>query len=557
MNTNEEMIFDELMRQKLGDYSELPDMAMMNKIHAKKNRIITLYKLTKVFSVLCLIGLSVFGVYMLLKPNEINYSQITQNNSQTVSTISQNTKAASTGFNNPSIKQSLTNNKNLNPNLVAPSTIKSFPTQVTAHAFSTTSETNQKNIESKSLQKNSPPNINSINTNPILNPAKKDSVITKQGEQNSKSKDISKNCKAAFDYYVSYDGKYNFTNFSETEVSANLLWDFGDGTSSTINSPNHIFKNSGNYTVTLKVNDITNSCSDILKKNIVFNSELKHRIQNISIKGKVVGGIDDVKNGNVTLMLFNPDKNSFTLFARTAISLSGEYSFADLKTGTYLILADANSPKYIPTYWGNTTDLSEAVEIHIMENDVDDLIGLNISLANTVPFNNGDISHNYSKDSNGYVMVIDQNNNVIGKAKIDANGNANLSEFPAGNYTLLNPKTGNINPITIAPGGALTGDGSLGSENGKITLIPNPAISDVKFSIDITQENEVAEIMIMNASGSMVYHKNQICIIGTNPFNIDVSNLPSGEYYVVINVGGNQTLSGRMIKTGNNSSNNR
>jgi len=557
MNTNEEMIFDELMRQKLGDYSELPDMAMMNKIHAKKNRIITLYKLTKVFSVLCIIGLSLFGVYMLLKPTETAISQTRKTENKIVSVVTRSSNSTSTNYRNSSATKPSTSGRTMNTDFSNQSSEKSIQTSHTISQILTSSQTNQTNIESSTLLKNSTPNTNSINNNQFTHSVKKDSAIKTQIEPKIKSKELSKNCKVAFDYYVSYDGKYNFTNFSEVENSANLLWDFGDGSTSRMSSPSHVFKNSGNYIVTLKVEDIANSCSDVLQKNVVFNSGLKQQIQNISIKGKVIEGIDEVKNGSVALMQFNPDKNSFSVFARTPISLSGEYNFTDLKTGTYLILADANSPKYIPTYWGNTTDMTDAVEIHIMENDVDDLIGLNISLVNTIQFNNGDISHNYSKDSNGYVLVIDQNNNVIGKAKIDANGNANLSEFPAGNYTLLNPKTGDINPITIAPGGAITGGGSFGSEGGKITLIPNPAINDVKFSIDITQENEVAEVMIMNASGSMVYHKNQICSIGSNPFNIDISNLPSGEYYVVVNVGGNQTLSGRMIKTGNNSSNNR
>jgi len=558
MNTNEEMIFDELMRQKLGDYSELPDMVMMDNIHAKKNRIIKLYKLSKMFTVLCFIGLSLLGLYMLLSP-EKNDTSYTSHRPISVGTNYNN--VASTHFGksttlNTSIKKSNdylikvgVQLKNYTEKL-SETPIHSAPYKLNNHKPTISKST-------ISLPEN---NSNSADDHKILNIVKKDSINELVVDQKLKRKEASYQCKAAFDFYVTYDDKFNFSNFSEANASAKLIWDFGDGTSSELSSPTHIYKNNGNYSVTLKVIDNIHTCSDMMQKNISFISSSNQQIQNISIKGNVIAGTSEIKNGYVSLMLFDPSKNAYSLYSKKNISLSGEYCFNELKSGTYLLLADANNPKYIPTYWGNSIDINQAVEIHIMENDVDDLIGLNISLANSTQISTNDITRNLSSDTSNqnFVIIYDQNNNFVGKAKLDINGNMNLSSLPPGNYYAMNPQTGNMNLIKNSQDGESTiGAGNPNIAYGTITLIPNPAIYNVKFTINISEDNEVADIMIINATGSTVYHKNYTCSQGSFPFDIDISNLPAGEYYVVVRVGETQTLSGRMIKSGNNSTDDR
>jgi PKD repeat protein len=50
------------------------------------------------------------------------------------------------------------------------------------------------------------------------------------------------------------DLEFNFTDFS-TDIPQSWLWDFGDGTSSTIQNPNHTYASSGSYTVKLVVSN--------------------------------------------------------------------------------------------------------------------------------------------------------------------------------------------------------------------------------------------------------------------------------------------------------------
>jgi PKD repeat protein len=54
---------------------------------------------------------------------------------------------------------------------------------------------------------------------------------------------------AGFNYSQNGVGSVFFNNTSSNASSFN--WDFGDGTTSTVTSPNHTYKGFGNYTVSL------------------------------------------------------------------------------------------------------------------------------------------------------------------------------------------------------------------------------------------------------------------------------------------------------------------
>lgn len=62
---------------------------------------------------------------------------------------------------------------------------------------------------------------------------------------------------------------YNYT--SETGGIATYQWDFGDNTTSTLNSPSKIYPDKGTYTVKLLVKD-NNGCTDSIKKQVKVSS---------------------------------------------------------------------------------------------------------------------------------------------------------------------------------------------------------------------------------------------------------------------------------------------
>ena len=63
-------------------------------------------------------------------------------------------------------------------------------------------------------------------------------------------------------------GNYSFTNTSSAVSGiASYLWDFGDGSTSTLASPSHTYVTSGTYYVNLTVTD-TNGCKTSIKKTL-------------------------------------------------------------------------------------------------------------------------------------------------------------------------------------------------------------------------------------------------------------------------------------------------
>ncbi len=121
MKMNEEMVFDELMRQKLESYSELPDMGLMDNIHAKKNRVMKLYKLSKFIAILCIVGVGVFAAYLQLDSNSYPVSPNNQLINNTVNNLSESNNnhvqgtwkataiSSSTNSSLPSINQTIGN----------------------------------------------------------------------------------------------------------------------------------------------------------------------------------------------------------------------------------------------------------------------------------------------------------------------------------------------------------------------------------------------------------------------------------------------------------------
>ncbi|HRH68613.1 MAG TPA: PKD domain-containing protein [Flavobacteriales bacterium] len=62
---------------------------------------------------------------------------------------------------------------------------------------------------------------------------------------------------------------FTFTNL--TPDVANLQWDFGDLTGSTLSAPEHVYAESGTYDVTLTATSISNSCTASLTQQVVVN----------------------------------------------------------------------------------------------------------------------------------------------------------------------------------------------------------------------------------------------------------------------------------------------
>ena len=103
-----------------------------------------------------------------------------------------------------------------------------------------------------------------------------------------------------------------FTNTSST-IPTTVKWEFGDGSTSTIISPDHVYKNAGKYTVTMTAD--FGSCTSSIKKDIT--------IQNRPL------ALFEVSKTDVCQV---PYKVQFTNNSTNTISYN--WTFGDGKTGT-------------------------------------------------------------------------------------------------------------------------------------------------------------------------------------------------------------------------------
>jgi PKD repeat protein len=72
------------------------------------------------------------------------------------------------------------------------------------------------------------------------------------------------NCNASFSVMQDSTDMYNYTVYSYSSSGSNYMyfWDFGDGTSSTLQYPNHIYPGNGPYYLCSTVSDTMGNCSD-------------------------------------------------------------------------------------------------------------------------------------------------------------------------------------------------------------------------------------------------------------------------------------------------------
>jgi PKD repeat protein len=148
-------------------------------------------------------------------------------------------------------------------------------------------------------------------------------------------------CYPEFNYRI-INGTYNFYNLSEFPTfSAEYLWDFGDGTTSTEREPKHDYLKGGNYNVSLTINGYCNR--KLTKKLIVLDPPIcKLKVTATVINQKALIKISDTANssnnyyfvefGDGEHRLTNdkimehiyPNKGSYTIKVSNTHSLCGE-----------------------------------------------------------------------------------------------------------------------------------------------------------------------------------------------------------------------------------------
>jgi PKD repeat protein len=550
MRPNENDIFDELVRGKLTGFTEPIEPEWINRIHAKKSRVISLYQLYKMMLVILLVGAGLIASLQLVSFEEVKSQSKLHPSSTKITHPSVNTVTTSS-FNYAEFAPTKKDNSTpfyvnyYNTGSALPVVKRNNSLTTKTHSYFTKKKS-YSSLPKKTTQNQShQPKIKQPSI--LLNNIKPDITINSTNHTQTKQDEVEA-CTAAFDFYTSYTGEFSFTQ-QLLIPNTTVVWNFGDGIISEQIQPKHTYQQSGNYEVMLTVNTPNKNCS--VSKLITFQNP-NDKSTPITISGKLVAGSHLVKNGLIELYQFDELKGKFKSTQYTYTNQSGIYTISINRNTRYLIKGypSADTKNYLATYWSNTTEAENAVELLVLPSENGTLMGYTIELVlgekQTIVEETPSVA---PSAQNQQVFLVDNNNNIISIGTIDVNGKYTFTNPPTtGNYTVVNPTTKAFTSITLKGEGILNGmiDNSKQTSEG-VSVFPNPAHTTVNFGVNSSVE-EQAVLVIMNAGGVELVRKQIVFSIGFNQTQYDVSSFSPGVYYVMVFRGNQQVLSNRIVK---------
>ncbi|MFA6923740.1 MAG: PKD domain-containing protein [Bacteroidales bacterium] len=256
------------------------------------------------------------------------------------------------------------------------------------------------------------------------------------------------NCVASF---ISYKDSVNINNtyyFNSTSSSSNInnwVWDFGDGTTSNIQNPSHIYSTTGTFNVCLTVSEISN------QQNVVCSDAYCNTI--------VIGNGQNNCNADIYLVQDSSGTNSLLWYAYPSVTGTAPFSylwdFGDGSTSTLqypshtyatpghynicLTITDANgcSSSTCETTKANRGEsgfIQQLIVVDAAAGIRENTVSLNSVFPN--PSNNR-IEVSLSQSIQGELKITDITGREVYNEKVNSkNIIVDVSTLPAGYYTL-------------------------------------------------------------------------------------------------------------------------
>jgi PKD repeat protein len=265
-------------------------------------------------------------------------------------------------------------------------------------------------------------------------------------------------CKAGFTYAyqpdstnVGVNGGAKFAFYdSSSSNTISWFWSFGDGITSTIKNPVHIYTlQPGTQVTVYHLIRTSSSCVDSVIQTITIPG-----VSQYNISGKVKGKNELLSSG--IIVLYQKNATGRLVLADANIISNGLFRFEQLKAGKYIIYAIPdvyNSSKYLSTYYVNKLHWENANVINLNGNAQ----GLELQMIsiNLLPIGVGQISGKLiytgsvasisdniavlkSADQISYnVYLYTESGEIITGTTHDASGNFTFKDLPYGNYKLM------------------------------------------------------------------------------------------------------------------------
>jgi PKD repeat protein len=377
-----------------------------------------------------------------------------------------------------------------------------------------------------------------------------------------------------------------FTNTSTPSNSTNPIlinsasWSFGDGTTSTQNYPSHTYASAGTYNVVL-----TNHWVDSTTGSSIYCTAIDSQIITVSVAPNYIYGSifwDSTLNISssafkVWLITFDTATNIISAIDSTTTSGTfGQvaYIFNNVPAGAYRVKAAVQAgspgdtlmaPTYhnASTYWGTANIInhnggSTAYQQIYMQSGTS---------TNGPGFVAGDVTQGAGKGTGTgvphlLVLLRNASNQMVKFTYTDANGHYTFSNIGLGTYNIYPENMPQVttpsSPMTITNANpSFTGVDFVKNShkivpknldlndvnNTAFAVHPNPA----KDVVTITWSSPVAgnaNISLIDMNGKVVLQTTAATNINTN---INVSSVPTGVYFLHINIGNTVTQTEQLI----------
>lgn len=355
-------------------------------------------------------------------------------------------------------------------------------------------------------------------------------------------------CEISFFYYANDENlKINFFWVSDSEIDS-IFWDFGDEQIfKTRANPHHTYSEEGLYQVCLTAYTQSGCVTTYCSKVSVGNS--------FQLAGKVYASDAELPVGKVAVFEYNSKIDTYT-HKQDATVNSGEYKIEKMFEGEYLLLAIPEFdvgynffPKYLPTYYPNSTEWQTASPQNLSETNNN--FDIHLVKYEEIFYGNytisGSVNPNGEADADKITVILSNSQNVpIDFRVLDENYNFEFCDLPEGNYNLRAEYAGKISQICNFNLSEQNTHQSVDftvtqteitfyfvniptvENNAKYTIYPNP------FSDYLTIESpdlQNINLKILDNNGKIVFEKINI---NQTAFSEDFSRLPNGTYFIQI-----------------------
>ncbi|MEZ4824865.1 MAG: PKD domain-containing protein [Bacteroidia bacterium] len=370
------------------------------------------------------------------------------------------------------------------------------------------------------------------------------------------------NCQAGFTYGITPSGAYAFqdSSYSANPNSTSYHWDFGDGTTSAVANPTHVFQTPGPWLVCLTINDLVGNCSSTFCQVVMPPANGL-----FSVSGMVISDSSSMIYDGIAYLIQHDSITGTLTAIDTASILQNFYSFNNVAPGTYLIKAALlpSSPdyaNYLPTYLGDELSWANATSTVVTNSNIFNPLIMLVPGSNPggPGFIGGLISQGANKGpgdplSDVSVLLLHNDGSASGHTVTDVNGEFGFSNLAYGTYKVHVEVAGKLSEewtVTI--------DGSNGHFEGAnfevgstqihavgttgidqltsgevLGIFPVPASEVLNVNLTFAEPVNLS-LSLVNMMGQTVASRNEGLTAGNREVSLDVRNLPQGTYLLRI-----------------------